>query len=98
MQGQVLEACGRLEDALARFEEGIATLTPDFLLVPTAFRGVMAQLVREYVGAARALAREPDDRLLEAVLRGMGATGLRGPGPLATEQQHPDHPGPGQRD
>ena len=66
--GLCLKAAGHPRDALAAFAEGIGALRPAFLVLPTAFAGLMRALAREYITLATEHGEEPDGELLAPII------------------------------
>ena len=66
--GQVQEANGRLQEALASFKEGILTLTPHLHQLPSAYAMIMGTLSLEYLRLAESAGSPPDDALLAPVV------------------------------
>ncbi len=70
-----LSELGRREEALRAFREGIEVLTPHFVALPAAFRGLMAALVRGYVHCCQGLNQELDAQLLGPILKALEVSG-----------------------
>jgi tetratricopeptide (TPR) repeat protein len=85
-RGDVLRALDRRDDAIGDYSEALRLLLGPFVAMPAAHAQRMVAFVRDYVGLAAELSREPDADLLEPIIAKLEEIGVF-PADEATESE-----------